>query len=318
MRVVSQAGAMPPGPNPACAAVGFFDGVHRGHQAVLGAMLRSAQSHHALRLAVTFDRHPTAIVAPDRVPRLLQRLEQRLSVLDHMGVDVAWVIHFDETFSRLPAETFVRRLALEFGPLRSVHVGDQFRFGHHRLGNAQLLARCGADLGFALEAIPAVVVQGAPVSSTRIREAIQCGDLDLATELLGHPYSLAGTVVRGNQIGRQLGFPTANVCIDGLVLPPAGVYVAEARWQGRTTPAVANLGVRPTLDPAGQELHLEAHILGCDPDLYDAQLEVVLLAHLREERRFPSLNALQTQIQQDVQVARDHWERRHGPLMKEG
>jgi len=304
MRIARQpADLVLPG-KPVCVAIGVFDGVHLGHQQILRHLQRHAAAVGALAVAVTFDRHPSSVVAPDRTPPLIQTVNQRLDTLAGMALDAAWLITFDLPFSRLTGEDFVALLARDFGRLGSIHVGEHFHFGHQRSGHPDLLRRLEPRFGFNTYALPASMHEGQAISSTRIRQAIRAGDLEDARQMLGRPYALSGPVIRGNQRGRQLGFPTANLDVSGLVLPPSGVYAAQARWAGRTADAVMNIGHRPTINSTSPGLSVEAHLLNTQADLYGLHLEVVLGARLREERAFPSLDALKEQIQRDVAAAR--------------
>ncbi len=283
--------------------IGVFDGVHLGHQQVIRQAIADARRHEACAVVVTFDRHPNAVVAPSRVPPTIQSGGQKLKTLAALGVDVTWMIAFDEAFSRLTGEAFVRRMAVELGQLQSVCVGSEFTFGHKRSGDVPLLRRLGAELGFGVHGLAAVSLDGQVVSSTRIREVIRAGNFDAAGQMLGRAYALAGVVMPGDQLGRKLGFPTANLDVTGRVLPPNGVYVARATIGGQPYRAVVNIGVRPTLAGVPQQ-RVEAHFLDFTGDLYGTDLELILGDRLREERKFPSLAALSDQIRIDIDHAR--------------
>ena len=304
MRVLSAASQLQPGSRKVCAAVGFFDGVHLGHQQVIRQTVEDARQHDGLAVVVTFDRHPNAVVAPDRAPPLIYTPPQRLRAIEALGVDALVLIEFTEAFSRIRGEDFARGLAGDLGRLHSLCVGSTFTFGHRRSGNVALLKRLGQGLGFAVHGLAAVSLGGRSVSSTCIREAIQAGDLLLANQMLGRSYALAGTVQRGDQLGQQLGFPTANLNVAGLVLPPSGVFAAQAHHRNRHYPAVMNIGVRPTLQHPQPTLRVEVHLLDYRGDLYGQELEVTLVARIRDEQRFSSLEALRAQIALDIQRAR--------------
>ena len=305
MQIVARAREIPTGGRPVCVAIGTFDGVHLGHQAVLQQTLADARAAQAMAVAVTFDRHPAAVLAPTRQPRLIYPVPQKLRALATAGVETTWLISFDRAFSQQSGEEFIQLLVREAGPVRSVCVGTGFVFGHRRSGNLGLLQQMGERYGYTTRGLAPVLFAGEPVSSTRIRAAIQAGDFSLASALLGRPYSLAGLVTRGDQLGRQLGFPTANLEVSGLVLPPTGVYSVEARLsQDRRCPALLNLGYRPTIANTTPLLRAEAHLLDFTGNLYDQELEVVFRQKLRDELKFPSLAALQTQIQRDIAAAR--------------
>jgi riboflavin kinase/FMN adenylyltransferase len=287
-----------------CIGIGVFDGVHLGHQQVIRQTIADARRQDACAMVVTFDRHPNSIVAPERVPALIQSPGQKLRALKELGADVTWLIRFDEEFSQQTGETFVRRLAGDFGQLLSVCVGSEFTFGHRKSGNVDLLRKLGGSLGFNVHGLAAVSLDGQVVSSTRIREAIRAGDFDAAGQMLGRPYALSGVIMAGDQLGRKLGFPTANLDVRGRVLPPRGVYVARVEVRGQAYGAVVNIGVRPTLAGELQE-RVEAHLLDFSGDLYGIELELVLSVRLRGEQKFPSLEALAEQIRLDIAAARE-------------
>ncbi len=289
-----------PGARKVCLALGFFDGVHLGHQQIIRQTIMDARQHEGIALVLTFDRHPNTVVAPGRVPPLVYSLPQKIRAIEAIGAEVLLLIHFDAAFSRQSGKEFVRSLLRDLGPVRSVCVGANFVFGHKRSGDVALLKRLGAELHFTVHGLAAVALNNSAVSSTRIREAIRAGKLDAATQMLGRAYSLAGPVVRGDGLGAQLGFPTANIDANGLALPPTGVYAVHADVKGKTYRAVLNLGYRPTLQNPTPQLRVEAHLLDFDGDLYGQELEVVFAEKLREERKFPSLKELRLQIAQDI------------------
>jgi riboflavin kinase/FMN adenylyltransferase len=286
-----------------CLAIGFFDGVHLGHQQIIRQTTSDARQHEALSLIVSFDRHPSTVLAPDRAPALIYSLSQKLRVIDTMAVDVVLLIHFDKEFSQLSGEEFVSMLVRGAGQVRSICVGANFVFGHNRGGTVELLRRLGSELRFAVHGLAAVSLDGKAVSSTRIRQAIAGGNLDAASQMLGRAYSLAAKVIAGDKLGRQLGFPTANMDIAGLVLPPKGVYAAHAKTAAGLHRAVVNIGSRPTLQNPKPRLCVEAHLLDFSGDLYEQDLELTFLDKLREEKKFPSLDELRHQIARDIQEA---------------
>ena len=209
-----------------CLAIGVFDGVHLGHQQIIRQTLADARQHDASSLVITFDRHPNAVVAPERVPPQIYSLSQKLRAIEALGADALLEIHFDRDFSEKTGEAFIRELARELGKIQSICVGADFVFGHRRGGNVALLKQLGGELQFQVHGMAAVALDGQAVSSTRIRELIRAGELDAASQMLGRPYAICGQVITGDRIGRQLGFPTANLDATGLVLPPNGVYAA--------------------------------------------------------------------------------------------
>jgi riboflavin kinase/FMN adenylyltransferase len=287
-----------------CLSIGFFDGVHLGHQQIIRQTIADARQRNAIALVVTFDRHPATVVTPGRAPALIYPLAQKLRTIESLGADSLLLIHFDKAFSQQPGEQFIRSLARDLGPIESLCVGANFTFGHKRDGNVALLKQLGEELQFKVHGMAAVSLDGKTVSSTRVREAIQAGDLDRASQMLGRAYSLVGLVVKGDRLGQQLGFPTANLDVSGLVLPPVGVYAARTTVNGRAYQSVLNLGFRPTLQNPAPQLRVEVHLLDFDGDLYGQELEVTFFEKLRDEQRFPSVEALREQIARDVASVR--------------
>lgn len=305
MKLIHNPNELDAGSQKVCLAIGFFDGVHLGHQQIIRQTIVDARKHRALALALTFDQHPNTVVAPARVPPLIYSLPQKLRAVESLGPDALLLIHFDKAFSQKTGEQFVRELASAWTGIQSICVGANFVFGHKRAGNVQLLARLGTELKFSVHGMAAVSLDGKIVSSTRIRDAVRAGELDLASQMLGRAYSLAARVVEGDKLGRQLGFPTANLDITGLVLPPNGVYAAHAMVRGQTHPAVVNIGTRPTLQNPNPPVRMEAHLLNFNGELYGEELEIVLGEKLRDEKKFPSLEELKIQIARDIERAKE-------------
>jgi riboflavin kinase / FMN adenylyltransferase len=286
-----------------CLAIGFFDGVHLGHQQIIRQTISDARQHDARAVAVTFGTHPSAVVAPARVPPLIYSLPQKLRVIESLGVDDLLLIHFDREFSLQSGEGFIRGLARDFGQIQSLCVGNAFAFGHKRAGNVALLKTLGAELRFTVHGMAAVALDGKRVSSTLIRERIASGDLDAAGQMLGRAWALTGKIARGDGLGQKLGFPTANLDVAGLALPPNGVYAAQALVQGQSHRAVVNIGIRPTLQNPSPQLRVEAHLLNFAGDLYGRELEIVFGEKLRDEKKFASLEELKAQIARDIEEA---------------
>jgi len=288
----------------ACLAIGFFDGVHLGHQQIIRQAKGDAEQRDAISVVVTFDRHPASIVAPDRAPALIQTTGHRLHSIHSLGPEAVLLLQFDSLLREQPGDRFIRGMQKEIGGIQSICIGADFHFGYKRSGNVALLQQLGDELCFQVHGIQAVSLAGDTISSTRIRDAIRQGQLEAAGEMLGRPYSIMSRVVHGNHLGHTLGFPTANLDVTGLVLPPNGVYVAQATLAGKRHHAVVNIGHRPTITPDTSTTHMEAHLLDFEGDLYNQELEVVLVRRLREERRFASREELQQQIRLDVSHAR--------------
>jgi riboflavin kinase/FMN adenylyltransferase len=304
MKVVRQPAELQTNGRKVCVAIGVFDGVHLGHQQVIRQTIADARQHEAISVAVTFDRHPGSVVAPERAPALIYSLPQKLRAIESLGVNATLLIEFTEAFSGKSGEEFVRELAHGFGAIHSICVGSAFTFGHKRSGNVDLLRNLGAEMKFQVHGLAALALDGKTVSSTRIRECIRGGNLDGASQMLGRSYAIAGKIIEGDRLGRTLGAATANIDIAGLVLPPNGVYAVHADVKGRSYRAVANLGVRPTLNNPAPQQRFEVHLLDFNGDLYGAEMEIAFVEKLREEKKFGSLEALKGQIAMDVEAAR--------------
>lgn len=304
MNVIGNAAELNAGTRKVCVAIGVFDGVHLGHQQVVRQTIADAQQHEGISVAVTFDCHPNAVVAPQRTPGLIYPLEKKLRVIESLGIETTLLLHFDARLSQVPAEDFIRDLSHHFRHIQSICVGSNFTFGHQRQGNVELLRKVGSELNFTVHGLAAVSLDGERVSSTRIRNAIRAGNLDGASQMLGRAYALVGKVVTGDQLGRKLGFPTANIDVAGLVLPPTGVYAVHAAVRGTAHRAVLNIGYRPTLQSPAPQLRVETHLLDFTGDLYGHEIELTFVEKLRDEQKFPSAEALQHQIKADIEAAK--------------
>lgn len=304
MKLIRTAKDLANGRRKVCLAIGVFDGVHLGHQQIIRQTITDARQHEAVALIVTFDQHPSAIVAPDRVPPLIYSIPQKVRTIEALGADALLEIPFDREFSQQTGEAFIRSLARDLGQIQSICVGADFVFGHKRSGNVPLLRQLGSELHFQVHGLAAVALDGETVSSTRIRETIRSGDFDAASQMLGRAYSIAGKVVHGDHFGHKLGFPTANLDTPGMLLPPNGVYAAQARVADKSFRSVLNIGIRPTIQNPTPAPRVEVHLLDFTGDLYGQEMEITFAAKLRDENRFPSVEALRAQIQQDVAAAR--------------
>lgn len=311
MRILSEAEPLGNPTSPVHLALGVFDGVHLGHQMVIRQTLEDARASKAGCVVVTFDRHPAAVVDPSSAPGMIQPLWKRLEAIAEVGVDATLVFTFDEAFSRQSAESFVGRLQAGFGRIAGICVGAGFVFGHQRSGNVESLSRMGAKAGFGVQGIPPLQLGGEVISSSRVRERIAAGDFPGASRLLGRPYDFAGQVMPGDQVGRTLGFPTANLESTGMLLPPNGVYAAVATVHGSRKPAAVNIGVRPTVDGRPGPVRVEAHVLDFEGDLYGERLSLEFQRRLRGEERFSSKEKLMAQIARDVESVR-RWARNGG------
>jgi riboflavin kinase/FMN adenylyltransferase len=310
-RVVRQVDALAPLSEGSVVTIGAYDGVHEGHKKVLRLVRELADARRLDAALVTFDRHPAQVVRPDSAPKLLSSLDQKLELLTALElVDVVCVLHFDEARSHETAEQFVREVLVGLLRARVVVVGADFHFGHRRGGNVALLEQMGADLGFEVVGLGLVAPEGdpnhEPFSSTRVRGALANGDVAIAARLLGHPHEVRGTVVQGDQRGRELGFPTANVAVpEEICLPADGIYAGEYSGpDGVWRPAAISLGRRPTFYEDAEHSLLEAYLLDFTGDLYGQPASVRFVERLRGEQRFDSVDALVEQMGKDVEATR--------------
>ena len=287
------------------ATIGNFDGVHLGHQAVLAALTGRARAVGLPSLVITFEPQPMEYFRPDQAPARLTRLREKLEAIEACGVDRVLLIRFNAAFAAIEAGDFVRRILAGQLGIRHLYVGDDFRFGKGRVGDFALLVAAGRELGFGVESLETVIEDGCRVSSTRIREALQQGELAHAARCLGRRYRICGKVAHGNKRGRTIGFPTLNVALLRRETPLRGVFAVQVLGVAeQPLPGVANIGNRPTL--AGDErLLLEVHLFDYAGDLYGRHVEVDFVEFIREERRFESFDALRAQIERDARRARE-------------
>lgn len=303
MRVFSDIAALRAHLNAPVATVGNFDGLHRGHRAIVDRVLARARDSGGSALLVTFDPHPLKVLAPERAPLMITTRRQKLALFEEAGLDYILVLPFTMELAEVAAERFVKEHLAESLGLREVYVGANFNFGRGREGNADLLVRLCGELGIRAEKVPEFRYLGSPISSSRIRRAISAGEVELARELLARPFAVEGTVIHGEGRGAGLGFPTANLEPQNELVPQDGVYVTEAVVDSAVHPAVTNIGSRPTFAQA--RYAIETHLLAGHRDLYDRPLEVRFLARLRQELKFESAKALVEQVRRDVERARD-------------
>jgi riboflavin kinase/FMN adenylyltransferase len=287
-------------------AIGVFDGVHCGHLALLAEGKERARKLDAELVVVTFDPHPANIVRPEQAPLLLTTLDQRLELLADAGVDITVVVPFDYERSQQTADDFVKEIVVSLLNAKSVLVGYDFHFGHNRSGNVETLTALGRELGFDVLGLSLETENDVSISSTRIRELIATGELQHANGLLGRPFEVRGIVVHGDQRGRKLGFPTANLAVDSQILLPCdGVYAGwYERENGEVWPTAINVGRRPTFYENAEHSIVEAHLLDFDDDLYGENAKVRFVVRLRAEEKFPNAEALVAQMQRDRETAR--------------
>ena len=290
--------------------IGNFDGVHRGHQAILEQVIGRAHSLGGESVLYTFEPHPRRVLQPERGLRLLETFDQKMETLEELGLDAVVAEPFDRDFARTSPEYFIQNYIHEsIGPVE-VYVGYDFHFGRDREGSMRLLTERGPHLGFSVTVIPEVSVEGRDVNSTRIRELLATGEVEEAGALLGRAFRARGTVTRGQQRGRTIGFPTANLAPETEILPGPGVYFGHLVRLGsgpnptrEELPVVTNVGYRPTFRD-GRDLVAEAHVIDFSGDLYGAEVDLSFEGRLRGEERFASVEALQAQIARDVEAAR--------------
>jgi len=308
--------AAPSGWGRSVVTIGVFDGVHRGHQEIIGHAVKSARDLGLQSVVVTFDPHPSEVVRPGSHPAVLTEPARKAELIDSLGVDVLCVIPFTLDLSHLPPQAFVHNVLVEHLHAARVVVGENFRFGHRAAGDVPLLTRLGRSFGFTVEGAPLLATDGQPLppgstdpggtpfSSTYIRACVDAGDVAAAAVALGRPHRIEGVVIRGDQRGRELGFPTANLlCGRYTAVPADGVYACWLVRRGQRYMAAVSIGSNPTF--AGRERRVEAFVLDFSGDLYGERVGLDFAAHLREMRRYDGAGPLAEQIRQDVVDARE-------------
>jgi riboflavin kinase/FMN adenylyltransferase len=285
-------------------SIGVFDGLHIGHQAVIGRALESSRQTGGNAVVVTFDPHPVRVLRPEKAPRLLTSTRHKVKLIEKLGVDAVLLLEFTLEFSRTPPETFIEELVRAANHLSQICVGQEWTFGANRSGSIRLLEEMAPKLGFQVASVPPVLVGDRVISSTLIRSAVECGDLDSVAKYLGRDFTILGTVTEGRQLGRRLGFPTANLRAHNELFPPNGVYAAKAWFRENEYGGVVNIGVRPTIEKETGERILELHLFEFDQQIYGEDVEVAFLEYLRAEHKFSGVEELQAQIQRDVEEAR--------------
>lgn len=302
MRIVRGLTSFPPDAPAGVVALGVFDGLHLAHQEILARAVQHARALGVEALACTFDPHPMEVLQPDRAPLPILTLAERLDLIAAVGIDATVVLAFTRELAGLEPEAFVRDVLLDRLHAREVVIGFNHRFGRGARGDARLLGALGQRLGFGVDVVPPLAIEGELVSSTEVRAALQRGDVERAARFLGRPYAVCGEVVRGAGRGRTLGYPTANLKTDRPLLVPGGVYACRAAWDGTVNPAVVNVGIRPTFE--NQSFAIEAYLIDFSGDLYARPLCLSFHRRLRDERRFSGVDALKEQIASDVALAR--------------
>ncbi len=311
MHVVQDAYASSDLPRGGVGTIGNFDGVHRGQRAILDRVVARAGELGLPPVVVTFDPHPLAVLAPERTPVPLTTPRQKEKLLEEAGIAAVMILRFTPELARVPARAFVRDFLHERLDLKEIYVGESFVFGHRREGNLELLRQMGEDLGFAVGGVDEVVHAGERISSTRIRRAVADGNVAEAAEMLGRPYTVEGTIARGDRMGKRLGWPTINVMPENKLVPCDGVYACRVFFPSypATFDCATNIGTRPTVYENYQRV-VEAHILDFKSDVYGQRVELHFYKRLREERIFPTVMDLSAQIGRDVEATREFFTRR--------
>ncbi len=304
MRVLRSIAELSQIPGPVVLSIGVFDGVHLGHQAVIGQSQKSATACDGSAVVLTFEPHPARFLRPERAPRLLTSTAHKQRLIAALGVEWLLLVPFNEDFAAQEPADFIRALARSCPSLRQICVGHQWAFGRGRAGSVDLLRQLGAELGFAVNEMPPVALDGEIISSTRIRRAVEEGDFGTARRCLGRDFTILGTVEAGQRLGRAIGFPTANLRAHNEQFPPDGVYAVRAALDGQRLTGVANIGFRPTVAETPSRT-LEVHFFDFDADIYGEDVEVTFVKHLRAERKFDGIEALKNQIASDVATARE-------------
>jgi len=281
-------------------AIGVFDGLHVGHQKILRQIIQRAKAIHGQSVVVTFFPHPSHVLNLKSHLLFLSTLEQRLDLIESMGIDICFVVRFTSDFASLSPREFIEDYLIKRIHPREVYVGYNFHFGHNRIGNPALLKELGNKYGFVVHVVSRIRLNRSLVSSSSIRRLLTRGQLTIANKLLGREFSLRGKIEKGDGRGHSLGFPTANLSPRGIVLPPPGVYVVHILWKKRIFEGVANLGTRPSFKKPGSSLCLEVYLLNFSMNLYGQKVEVRFIKKLRNEKKFISSEFLLRQIKKDI------------------
>lgn len=293
---------------PTILTLGVFDGLHLGHQLIMRTVVERARVTGAVPTVITFDPHPRAMLHPESAPPLLQTFDQKIEAFGVLGLEQTVVIRFDREFAQVRAEDFLREVVRDRLQAREVYLGRGFAFGHNREGNIELLQKVSRQLGFHAEEVPEVCLRGQRISSSRIRALLALGQVNLARRMLGRPYGVEGRVVRGQERGRSLGFPTANLRPQNRVIPRGGVYVTATLIDGDWRRSVTNVGTRPTFETT-TEPSIETYVMNWSGDLYGDVVRVRFLHRLRDESKFASVDDLKRQIEHDLNRAVNYFER---------
>ena len=293
---------------PTVLTLGVFDGLHLGHQRIMRTVVERARATNAIPTAITFDPHPRAVLYPESTPPLLQTLDQRLAAFEVLGIEQAIVIRFNREFAAQDAETFLREIVHERLQAREVYLGKGFAFGKNRGGNIELLRKIGGELGFFADEVAEVCFRGRRVSSSKIRELLAAGKTNLARRMLGRPYGVEGQIIHGDQRGKTIGFPTANLKPHNRVIPKYGVYATATLINNVWRRSITNVGIRPTF-AGDREPSIETYVFDFDGDLYGDVLRVRFLHRIRDEKKFGGIEELKAQIERDTRRALNYFKR---------
>jgi riboflavin kinase/FMN adenylyltransferase len=293
---------------PTVLTLGVFDGLHLGHQLIMRTVVERARAVGAVPTVITFEPHPREVLHPESAPPLLQTFDQKIEALGVLGIEQTIVIHFDQAFAQIRAEDFLRDAVVDRLHAKEVYLGCGFAFGHDREGNIDLLRSVSQSLGFFADEVPEVRLRGCRVSSSRIRELLQQGGVNLARRMLGRPYGVEGRVVRGAERGVTLGFPTANLHPQNRVIPRNGVYITATLIEGQWRRSVTNVGTRPTFESTAAT-SVETFVMNYSGDLYGDVVRVRFLHRLRDEKKFSSVDELRKQISADVSRVENYFAR---------
>lgn len=296
---------------PSVATIGFFDGVHRGHRFLIDYLTKTAQAEGLRSMVITFDQHPRKVLRSDYQPQLLSTPQGKLSLLAKTGLDIVAVLHFDQKLAALSAKDFMAHVLKERLNVNKLFIGYDHRFGHNREEGFKDYVRYGRELGMEVGQAHAFILNGVNVSSSVVRSFLQAGEVEMAAQCLGYPYTLQGRVEHGQQEGRKLGFPTANINTTdyGQLIPAPGVYAVKVRLQGQITQfrGMMNIGTRPTFE--GHHLSLEVHIFNYQGNLYGQEIQVSFIHRIRSEQKFPSAEALAQQLEQDAKLVEEQFDK---------
>jgi riboflavin kinase/FMN adenylyltransferase len=293
-------------PNPVL-TIGNYDGIHVGHQKIIEQVVENAQKLSGTAMLMTFDPHPLSILKPDTYTRLITPLHLKKQLVEKCGIGVMFVLPFDDKFKGITPEAFIEEILVKALGVKSIIVGYDFTFGKGGTGNVGLLKQMGKEYGFSFKAVPAITMDGEKIGSNKIRKLIMNGEIERAARFLGRPHMIEGIVVRGENRGKGMGFPTINLDTFAELVPKNGVYVTEVEVEGKRMPSVTNIGFNPTF--GGKKFLMETHILNFSRDLYDQEVIIYFHNHIRDEMKFKSIEELKKRIAEDVALAQEYFKK---------